>query len=356
MAKNKDRFEMPGPTKDRSCTDVLCLLVFVAFLIGWGVVGYFGFTLGDPERLVHPTDSNGLVCGYDAAVKDRPFLHFFDLTRCANPQVLTKGCPTPQVCVAKCPTETFYFKGASFMPDKVTQLICKTNISVTVANADELVNKGDCSRWYINSTAVAGRCIPRLSPDLDLDGLVPNLDGPSPIVVKEVVTGSEFIAKLVNAGQVVERIFQDFNNSWWMILIGLVVAMVVSLLWILLMRFVAAFMVWLSILAVLAIQAVGVWYCYTQWDSLKDDPDANLGLAEVAFTTNLSTYLAQRDTWLVFLIILAVLIAITLLILLFLRQRIRIAIALIAHASKSVPSAKRTKKNAKKTQRSSRTR
>ena len=33
---------MPGPTKDRSCTDVLCLLVFVAFLIGWGVVGYFG--------------------------------------------------------------------------------------------------------------------------------------------------------------------------------------------------------------------------------------------------------------------------------------------------------------------------
>lgn len=55
----------------------------------------------------------------------------------------------------------------------------------------------------------------------------------------------------------VERIFQDFNNSWWMILIGLVVAMVVSLLWILLMRFVAAFMVWLSILAVLAIQAVG---------------------------------------------------------------------------------------------------
>lgn len=52
---------------------------------------------------------------------------------------------------------------------------------------------------------MAGRCIPRLSPDLDLDGLVPNLDGPSPIVVKEVVTGSEFIAKLVNAGQVKTR-------------------------------------------------------------------------------------------------------------------------------------------------------
>ena len=31
-----------GPVKDRSCTDVLCLLVFIAFLAGWGIVGYFG--------------------------------------------------------------------------------------------------------------------------------------------------------------------------------------------------------------------------------------------------------------------------------------------------------------------------
>jgi solute carrier family 44 (choline transporter-like protein), member 2/4/5 len=116
-----------GPIKNRSCTDVLCLLLFVAFLIGWGVVGYFGndlwflrertvihcarveridflhfstalgFTLGNPEKLIHPTDSDGRICGFHDAVKDKPFLFFFDLTKCANPIVLTTGCPTPQV-------------------------------------------------------------------------------------------------------------------------------------------------------------------------------------------------------------------------------------------------------------------
>jgi solute carrier family 44 (choline transporter-like protein), member 2/4/5 len=42
-----------------------------------------------------------------------------------------------------------------------------------------------------------------------------------------------------------------------MVLIGLAAAMLVSLVWILMMRFIAGFMVWLSILAVLALQAVG---------------------------------------------------------------------------------------------------
>ena len=112
-----------GPVKDRSCTDVLCLLVFIAFLVGWGIVGYFGttlhlvlmmtsffffsyiflssfltgFVLGDPQRLVHPTDSQGRICGVDEKLKDKPYLHFFDLTRCANPAVLATGCQTPQV-------------------------------------------------------------------------------------------------------------------------------------------------------------------------------------------------------------------------------------------------------------------
>lgn len=29
------------PTK-RSCTDVMCLLLFLAFLVGWGFIAYYG--------------------------------------------------------------------------------------------------------------------------------------------------------------------------------------------------------------------------------------------------------------------------------------------------------------------------
>ena len=44
-----------GPVKNRSCTDVLCLLIFVAFLAGWGIVGYFGkYSSTFPFLLLYP--------------------------------------------------------------------------------------------------------------------------------------------------------------------------------------------------------------------------------------------------------------------------------------------------------------
>jgi len=65
--------------------------------------------MGEPQRLVYPTDSRGRLCGVHEAVADRPFLLFFDLVQCA--QVVSVGellsgnfdasaiftCPTPQV-------------------------------------------------------------------------------------------------------------------------------------------------------------------------------------------------------------------------------------------------------------------
>ena len=50
-----ERFEFSpdfeGPVKKRSCTDGLCLLLFVALLGGWGFVAYIGFTQGDIEKV-----------------------------------------------------------------------------------------------------------------------------------------------------------------------------------------------------------------------------------------------------------------------------------------------------------------
>ena len=33
-----------NPMKKRSCTDVICLLLFVAFIAGWGGVAYVGLS------------------------------------------------------------------------------------------------------------------------------------------------------------------------------------------------------------------------------------------------------------------------------------------------------------------------
>ncbi len=65
--------------------------------------------MGEPQRLVYPTDSQGRLCGVHEAVADRPFLLFFNLVQCASvvsvSEVLSGNfdtsavftCPTPQV-------------------------------------------------------------------------------------------------------------------------------------------------------------------------------------------------------------------------------------------------------------------
>ena len=41
----------------RSCTDCVCLLLFLACMGGWGVVGYLGIKTADIRRVLYPTDS-----------------------------------------------------------------------------------------------------------------------------------------------------------------------------------------------------------------------------------------------------------------------------------------------------------
>ena len=65
---------------------------------------------GVPARIIYPTDSKGRLCGVDPAVQDKPFLLFFDLTRCLQiisvAEIISGNfdastlftCPTPQVC------------------------------------------------------------------------------------------------------------------------------------------------------------------------------------------------------------------------------------------------------------------
>ena len=93
----KHNLAKEGPIKNRGCTDILCLLLFIAFLVGWGVVGYYGFKNGNPIKLIYPSDSSGRICGSSAGFEDRPNLLFYDLTKCLKPGSLALGCPTKQV-------------------------------------------------------------------------------------------------------------------------------------------------------------------------------------------------------------------------------------------------------------------
>uniref|UniRef100_A0A671KMV0 Choline transporter-like protein n=1 Tax=Sinocyclocheilus anshuiensis TaxID=1608454 RepID=A0A671KMV0_9TELE len=124
-----------------------------------------------------------------------------------------------------------------------------------------------------------------------------------------------------------------YLNSFSIFPDGLVIAMVVSVLFLLLLRFTAPVLIWVLIIGVLAVGAFGIWYCYNEYISLAT---STLTFNNVGFTTNVQVYLQVRDTWLAFLIILSIVEAILLLALIFLRTRIFIAIALIQETSKAL--------------------
>ena len=96
-----------GPIKDRSCTDILCLGLLIAFVVLWVMVGMWGVQNGDPTKLMYPTNSFGQICG-QGGLSDKPFLLFFDLTKCISLSALT-GCPTPQVLLINTKPNTGVF-------------------------------------------------------------------------------------------------------------------------------------------------------------------------------------------------------------------------------------------------------
>jgi len=60
---NKLKKEDKGIKWERSCTDCLCCMVFLAFLVAMVGCSFLAITKGDPERMLTPFDSDGNRCG-----------------------------------------------------------------------------------------------------------------------------------------------------------------------------------------------------------------------------------------------------------------------------------------------------
>ncbi|CAJ1337996.1 unnamed protein product, partial [Effrenium voratum] len=73
---NLTKEEQAAHIKPRSCTDVICIFLFVAALVGLYFVVRYGWDNGDTRRIYHGINWEGEVCGLDSAVKDKPLLYW----------------------------------------------------------------------------------------------------------------------------------------------------------------------------------------------------------------------------------------------------------------------------------------
>lgn len=335
-----------GPIKNRSCTDVICCILFVLFTVGMVAVGVIAFMWGDPKKILYPTDSLGNMCGY-GNYKSKPNLFFFDLMECVpknfdpfNPTaVIGQKCPTTQICVSSCPQTNEFFNPIT---SNKSQMYCKYSADRT-QSISTLLSSKQCASYVLSSEALLGRCIPTLIGDKVKDffnsqgsGLTNN-EGKNATQddIKWATIAQAALENLKNLG---ERILADVQAVQWWLLAGMGIAMLGCLIYIILMRWLAGILVWLTTYAVLTLIGFGVYYCWTQYKQLAALDNSDLNFSKDQFTTNLSSMKEKKETWMAGGIILACLLLILVLLLLAIRKRIALAVQLIKEGSKAITS------------------
>jgi hypothetical protein len=130
-----------GPLEDRSCTDILFCLFFLAFLVGFGIVSVFGYNNGQPDRLLAPLDADGRFCGIDAKVKSHPYLYLvLDPLQTSSIGDIFETA----VCVSSCPMNN------------------TVNIDCVTTNVTTDCNKYKSPFRYDSSLVFKKACLPRL--------------------------------------------------------------------------------------------------------------------------------------------------------------------------------------------------
>ncbi|XP_006741111.1 choline transporter-like protein 2 isoform X1 [Neomonachus schauinslandi] len=331
-----------GPIYHRGCTDIICCVFLLLAIVGYVAVGIIAWTHGDPRKVIYPTDSRGEFCGQKGTKNaNKPYLFYFNIVKCASPLVLLEfQCPTPQICVEKCPDRYLTYLNAHKSQDfQYYKQFCVPGFQNTKGVA-EVLRDGDCPAVLIPSKPLAQRCFPAIHAHkgvLMVGNETTYEDGHgSRKNITELVEGAKKANGVLEARQLAMRIFEDYTVSWYWIVIGLVIAMLMSLLFIVLLRFLAGIMVWVMIIMVILVLGYGIFHCYMEYVRLRGEAGSDISLVDLGFQTDLRVYLHLRQTWMAFMIILSILEAIIILLLIFLRKRILIAIALIKEASRAV--------------------
>ncbi|KAG7221023.1 hypothetical protein INR49_031194 [Caranx melampygus] len=318
-----------GPVSRRSCTDVLCCLMFIIVILSYVALGIVDVnshrtavntsmvSTREPEDSVWPllmgvtrhhrtsswTALRDSIISLRTCFRKKPILFYFNILKCANPAILINlQCPTTQMCVSRCPdrfatyTEMQLQHKLSSSYWEYYKQFCKPGFNDPDKPVSHVLRDEDCpsmivpSRPYfitLNGTVtVANRT--RFKDALEM-----------PRSVTELQHAAKGITGLVDTKELGVKIMEDYAKSWSWILIGLLISLAVSLVFILLLRFTAGLLLWTTIISVIVLLAYGMWYCSMEWSRLTHKPGSDVAIVEVGLHTDLQVYLQLRQTWII---------------------------------------------------------
>ncbi|XP_031730773.1 choline transporter-like protein 5-A isoform X2 [Anarrhichthys ocellatus] len=337
-----------GPVHRRSCTDILCCLIFIIVILSYVALGIVAWLHGDPRKVLHPTDSYGQFCGQTGTSNvKKPILFYFNILKCANPAILINlQCPTTQMCVSKCPdkfatyTEMQLQHKLSRSYWEYYRQFCKPGFNNPDKPVSQVLRDEDCPSMIVPSRPFLQRCLPDFITQNGTVTVANRTSFKDALEMARSVTDLQHAAKgitgLVDTKELGMKIVEDYVKSWAWILIGLLISLAVSLIFILLLRFTAGWLLWTTIITIILLLAYGMWFCSAELTRLRHRPGSDVTIVEVGLQTDLQVYLQLTQTWIILLVSLGVTEASILLMLIFLRRRVRVAIAMLREASKAI--------------------
>lgn len=315
--------------KKRTCTDLLCLILFGLFWTGFIGIAGIAFLVGDPLRLVYGTDSFGNVCGRKNNPSDVSVSYSgLDLTK--NKYVFFMDAVNLKsglkICVSSCPTETMRnMADLSLYYQKTGTSLCRYDYNFSQArsnddfnriNADSSKGLGPCPVFpVLPSRKVLNRCIPS-----NIVGLVKNLSGG--------------LYEYFNSFDTFKQIVQDILVSWREIFIMSLASLLITLIVVFLIHFMANVVAWILLIIVsismIALTAV-LWYAYAD---LKFQLNWN-----ISQVTNIATESWRNEkAFLVMAIISTIVTIIICLICLVMRKRVKLVVALFDESASCIRS------------------
>ncbi|XP_071347435.1 choline transporter-like protein 5-A isoform X2 [Trachinotus anak] len=268
----------------------------------------------------------------------------WNLPRCGN--IWARLRPRAQMCVSRCP-DRFATYSEMQLQHKLSKSyweyykqFCKPGFNDPDKPVSQVLRDEDCPSMIIPSRPFLQRCLPDF---ITLNGTVTVANRTRfkdalemPRSVTELQHAAKGITGLVDTKEMGVKIMEDYAKSWSWILIGLLISLAVSLVFILLLRFTAGLLLWTTIITVILLLAYGMWYCSMEWSRLRHRPGSDVAIVEVGLQTDLQVYLQLRQTWIILLVSMGLTEASIVLMLIFLRRRVQVAIALLREASKAI--------------------
>ena len=344
FSRREPALAAPGPARFRSCTDILCLLLWVAFLVGWLAVAGVVYSRSAPERLLRPPSSDGEPCGAAGTrVADQPYLAYLDITSCGD-----VTCSAPQTCVTQCPTATYDFRQYEdcSKPEVRKLFVCRSGVKLTAENCNRLLDDINCARVVVESVPMMGRCVPNIPhSETGTDTVRDHADRNTSVSISGLIVGARGAGQLTGQQSPGAGAFGDLQNTWWVLVAACAASALLSLLWIFLLRFVTATLLWTAGLGLLGVTVGGSVLVYQRYDRLDCDSDSGGGGGALsppeAFVQGVGSPLDRPGLWLALFVILCSLAVGALLLLLALRK-IRTASAMLRQASRAVSSSSGT--------------